>query len=168
VRLYAIRHAQPEEPDENDPDDDPSLTKEGRKAAETLGEWMADKGEIPTIFYVSPKARTQETAEIVAQAIVDAGFVKPEMETDVSIGPHMSIKGLVERVASDKSAVRVCIVSHHESLEHGMRVLNREPWIHMDIFAEGEMRVLKIDRKDFTWKEHRRVAPSDLGGYDNY
>lgn len=166
MRMYLIRHAEPEDGDYDE--DDPGITKDGRKAAQALGQWMADKDEIPTVLFASPRMRTQETAEALAQAIEDAGFVRPAIKTDVSIGPSMSIKGLVEQVAPDESMIRVGIVSHHESIEHGLRVLNLEPWIHLDIFAMCECRIMKIKRKDGTWKEHRRIAPSDLGGVDMY
>ncbi len=166
MRLYLLRHSVPEDADEGD--DDPELTKDGRKFAEALGQWMADKEEIPTVLLTSPKQRTMQTAEIVADAIGDAGLIKPEVRVDVSVGPHMSIRGCVLGAAQDKSMVRVGIVSHHESLEHGLRVLNREPWVHLDMFAMCELRIVKIKRKSGTWDEHRRVPPSDMGGDDYY
>ena len=168
MRIYVIRHAEPEDGGDYEDNDDPSLTDDGKDAATALGKWMADKEEIPTVLYASPKTRTQETAEAISQAIGDAGFAAPEVVTDVSIGPHMSIKGLVERVKDDDAQVRVGIVSHHESIEHGLRVLNLEPWIHLDILAMCECRILKVKRKSGEWEEHRRVSPSDLGGVDMY
>jgi phosphohistidine phosphatase SixA len=167
MRVYVVRHATPEDNDyELEPD--PELDKEGRKQAKALAAWMVDKEEIPTVLLTSPAARTQQTAKIIAEEIAAGGFAAPEIVTDVSLGPEMSIKAAVERAAADKSMVRVGIVSHHESIEHGMRVLNLEPWIHFDMMAQCELRILKVDRKDFTWKEHRRIAPSDIGGNDRY
>lgn len=169
MRFYLVRHAQPEEFDPDDEDPDPELTDEGKAAAQALGKWMVDKEEVPTVLYASPKVRTQQTAEIIAGAIEDAGLLRPEIETDVSIGPHMSIKGLVEQTLADESKVRVGIVTHHESLEHGLRVLGRQPWVHLDMFAQCELRIVKMKRKDGgDWEEHRRVEPSNLGGLDHY
>lgn len=160
MRIYLVRHSIPED-DDDDPD--PGLTKGGVKLVERLAEWMVAKDEVPNAIYASPKMRTQETAEILKDAL---GL--PEVKTDPSIGPSMSIRGLVTQVAQDKAMTRVMIVSHHETMEHGLRVLNLEPWIHFDIFAMGELRIMKVDRKDGQWNEHRRVMPSDLGGDDNY
>lgn len=167
MRLYLIRHSVPEQ---NDPDDDedPELSDEGKEIAAALGQWMIDKEEIPTVLIASPRMRTQETAAIVADTIEGGGFARPDIQTDSSIGPHMSIKGAVEKIAADKAMVRVGIVSHHESLEHGLRVLDREPYVHLDIFAQGELRIVKVRRKTGEWKEHRRVQPSDLGLDDHY
>jgi hypothetical protein len=78
------------------------------------------------------------------------------------------VKKLVEQVAQDKSMTRVGIVSHHESIEHGLRVMNLEPWIHFDMFAQCELRIIRVKRKNLVWDEHRRVMPSDLGGRDKY
>lgn len=167
MRIYVIRHATPE-PIEEDTEADPELTKEGRQQAKALGEWMVDKEEIPTVLLTSPSARTQETAELIAASIRAGGFAPPSIVTDVGMGPHMSIKATVEKAAGDKAMVRVGIVSHHESIEHGLRVLNREPWVHLDMFAECELRILRVDREDATWKEHRRIPPSDIGGNDRY
>jgi phosphohistidine phosphatase SixA len=169
VRIFLVRHSVPEtDPDATGtkygtPGFDPPLTDEGREYAQNLAQWMLDKGEIPNSIYASPKLRTQETAEILRDKL---GL--PVVETKQSIGPQMSIKKLVEKFAGDKSMTRVCIVSHHESLEHGLRVLDREPFVHLDIFAQCELRIMKVSRKDFTWKEHNRVLPSDLNGRDYY
>jgi phosphohistidine phosphatase SixA len=169
MRIYLVRHSVPEtDPDDigtktGNPDFDPPLTDIGREYAQTLAQWMLDKDETPNIIFASPKLRTQETAEIIREAI---GL--SSVDTKHSIGPQMSIKKLVEKVAGDKSFTRVAIVSHHESIEHGLRVLNREPWVHLDMFAQCELRIMKVDRNKFTWDEHRRIVPSDLGGRDYY
>lgn len=164
MRLYVVRHSLPDYGDDpENPPEDPGLSEDGEEYARTLAAWMADKEELPNIIFSSPKLRTQQTAEIIRDA---AGL--PEVILKGSIDSDMSIKKLVEKVAADKSMTRVAIVSHHESIEHGLRVLNLEPWIHLDIFAMCELRILKVKRGKVTWSEHRRVLPSDLGGRDNY
>lgn len=165
MRVYVIRHAEPESSD-YDEDPDPGLTGEGEGAARAVGEWMARQEEIPTVLYTSPMSRTQETAEAIAQAIEDAGFAKPEIVVDVGIGPKMSIKGLIEQVAGDDSLTRVGIVSHHESITAGLRVLDRPD--HPDPLAQAELRIYRVKRKDGAWKEKKRVLPSDLEGLDHY
>jgi len=163
MRVYIVRHSVPEDVDPEDADQDPGLTDDGRAYVEALAQWMSDKDEIPSIIFASPKLRTQETAEILRDV-----FGLATVETKQSIGPSMSIKKLVERVAGDKAMTRVCIVSHHETIEHGLRVLNRDPAPHLDMFAMGELRIMKIGRSKFHWDEHRRVVPSELGGRDKY
>jgi phosphohistidine phosphatase SixA len=163
MRLYVVRHSVPADSGDYEEDPDPPLTDDGRAYAEALAQWMLDKDECPNIIFSSAKARTLETAQILCDALgLDQVILK------ASIGPQMSIKKLVEKVAADKALTRVAIVSHHESIEHGLRVLNLEPWIHLDTFAQCELRILKVDRKKLTWGEHRRVMPSDLGNRDYY
>lgn len=164
MRVYLIRHSLPDYGDDpENPPEDPPLSDDGREWAQNLAQWMLDKDECPNILFASPKLRTQETAEILKEA-----FGLPEVTVKVSIDSEMSIKKLVEKVAADKSMTRVGIVTHHETIEHGLRVLNRDPWVHLDMFAMCELRIIKVDRKDLTWDEHRRIVPSDLGGRDAY
>lgn len=169
MRIYVVRHSVPENPDDapfsgGDDADDPPLTQEGREIVKNLADWMKDKGEIPSVLIASPMQRTQETAEILRDRL----DIMPRVVTDLSVGPHMSIRGLVKRVLADESMTRVGIVSHHESIEHGMRVLDMNPFVHLDQLAQGELRILKVDRETAEWDEHRRVLPSDLGGADHY
>jgi phosphohistidine phosphatase SixA len=161
MRIYVIRHSVPS--DEDYDEDDPELTKEGIAIVQSLGEWMLDKDEVPNALIASPTTRTQQTADILKDVL---GL--PNVVTDVGIGPHMSVRGLVTKIAGDKSRTRVAIVSHHESIEHGLRELNREPWIHMDELAQGELRILKVKRDTGKWNEHNRMLPSMLGHSDHY
>lgn len=165
VRIYLVRHSVPsdEVDDDGQPLPDPPLTDEGREIVANLAQWMLDKGEVPNSILASPMLRTQETAEILRDA-----FGLPDITTKQSLGPNQSIRKMVVKVAQDKSMTRTMLVSHHETNAHGQRVLNLEPWAHFDMFAQGEMRVLKVDRKSGEWKEHNRVLPSDLAGRDHY
>lgn len=166
MRLYIIRHSQPEAPTGSDDEYDgfdPPLTDDGREYALNLAQWMLDKGEVPNYIFASDKLRTQETAEIIRSTL---GL--PEVVLKASIGPQMSIKKLVEKVAADESYTRVAIVSHHETIEHGLRVLDRDPLVHLDMYAQCELRILRVKRDKVTWKEHRRIVPSQLGGRDYY
>lgn len=166
MRFYVIRHSEPDYGDDpNAPADDPGLTEDGRAYAQALAAWMMDKDEVPNSILVSPKLRCQETAEILRDAF---GMPESMVETKASMDSDMSIRKMVLKSCADKSKTRVAIVSHHESIEHGLRVLNLEPWIHLDMLCACELRILKVSRKDGTWKEHRRVMPSDLGGKDYY
>lgn len=168
MRLYLIRHSNPEDGadgagDAYETDPDPPLSKDGREYAKNLAQWMLDKGEVPNVIFSSDKLRTQETAEIIRDLL---GL--PDVVLKASIGPQMSVKKLIEKVAADKSMTRVAIVSHHETIEHGLRVLDRDPLVHLDMYAQCELRILKVKRDKFTWREHNRVLPSELGGRDYY
>jgi len=168
VRFYVVRHSIPEPREDgqqaNGDDFDPGLTKEGREIVKALAAWMLDKDEVPNLIYASPALRTQETAQCLLEETGIAG----DVQVLDSMGPHMSIRGAVLKLAQDKSLTRVCLVSHHESISMGLRELNGEPWPHLDQFSQGELRILRVKRKSGRWDEHRRMLPSDLGLYDYY
>lgn len=174
MKLYVIRHSVREEPKDfshaEDGDLEAELTDEGIELAAAMGQWMADNDEIPNVLITSPAVRTLQTAEEIVRSITEAGYIAPDIQTDVTIGPKMSIRGLVQRLAVDKSQKRIAIVSHHESIENGLKALlvdnGDEP--HVDMPAAAEMRVLKVDRDSGAWKEKQRVRPSDLGLADHY
>jgi phosphohistidine phosphatase SixA len=166
VRFYVIRHSQPDYGDDpENPPEDPGLTPDGREWVSNLAQWMLETEEIPNSFLVSPKLRCQETAEILRDAL---GLPASAVQTKASMDSDMSIRKMVLKACADKSMTRVAIVSHHESIEHGLRVLNLESQARPDMLAMAELRILKVDRKDGTWKDHNRVFPSDLGGRDHY
>jgi phosphohistidine phosphatase SixA len=171
VRVYLVRHSVPKVPDPDDPNPDPGLSDEGRGYVQNLAQWMLDKDEVPNVIFASPKARTQETAEILRDAfglpeVVTKGSIGPQVITKGSIGPQMSITKLLTKVANDRAMTRVMIVSHHETIGQGLRVLDVPN--HPDPLAQSELRVMKVKRKDVSWKEHCRILPSELGGWDHY
>jgi phosphohistidine phosphatase len=165
MKVFVVRHSVPEDGDDYEENPDPPLSKEGREIAEALGKWMLEAEVLPNFIWVSPKLRTQETAEIIRDAI---GLPEEAVEVKGSMDSDMSIRKMVLKAAGDKSVTRLMIVSHHESIEHGLRVLNRDPWVHLDQFAMGELRQIDVDREDGSWEEHLRMMPSDLGGKDHY
>ena len=169
MKFFVVRHSVPKEVEtdsflSDDDADDPPLTDEGKKIVEALADWMRDADEMPSILIASPMQRTQETAAILRDKL----DVLPKVVTDPTIGPHASIRGLILRATADKSMVRVGIVSHHESIEHGLRVLGLNPFVHLDMFAQGELRIFHIDRETGEWDEHLRMQPSDFGLTDHY
>jgi phosphohistidine phosphatase SixA len=174
MRLYLIRHSIREpsedfsEAEEGDPEAE--LTEDGEEIAKSLGQWMADSGEIPSVIYASPTVRTNQTAELIASTIGEAGFAAPDVKTDASVGPYQSIRGLIQKLAADDSQKRVAIVSHRGSIVNGLKALridNQEEG-KVDNPAMGEMRVVKVKRGSGRWEEKQRVRPSDMGHVDQY
>lgn len=170
MKLYIVRHSVRETPDDfgdaEEGDPEAELTEEGEEIARSLGKWMAENEEIPSVLISSPAVRAQQTAELIAEELEEAGFAPPDIRTDVGIGPHMSIRACVLECLADESMGQVGIVSHRDSIANGLRELGDgdkpEP------MAMGEMRVLKIRRKNGKWKERQRNLPSDRGQYDSY
>ena len=69
MKIFVVRHSVPEDGGDYEEDPDPPLSKPGREIAEALGKWMVEAEVLPNFIWVSPKLRTQETAEIIRDAI---------------------------------------------------------------------------------------------------
>lgn len=170
--VYLIRHSTRETPEdfedaeEGDPDAD--LTKEGEAIAKSLGQWMADNDEIPSLLIASDAVRGQQTAQLIAAAIEEAGFAPPDVETDASIGPHMSIRGTLMKKLADKAVEKVALVSHKGSIQMGLQQMGGDDKKKPTPMAMGELRILKVKRKSGKWKQQKQILPSDLGHPDSY
>jgi phosphohistidine phosphatase SixA len=170
-----MRHAPREVPTDvaemEDGDPAAELTPEGALIATAMGEWLAEKGEIPSVIYASDAVRTQMTAESVAKAIEDAGFVAPKVKTDVGIGSHKSIRALILKVGANGEK-KVMLVSHKETIMMGLKALevdnNDNKAEKPDPHAAGEIRIYDVKRKNGNWSEDKRVRPSDIGFDDVY
>jgi phosphohistidine phosphatase len=88
LELYLLRHAHAGDSSKWDGlDSERPLSQKGRRQAERLGAFLADRGFAPDAIVTSPKLRARQTAELVADAIgiavhVDdrlAGSLDPEM-----------------------------------------------------------------------------------------
>ena len=70
IELYLLRHAHAGNPSEWTGDDAKRpLSKKGRRQAEMLGQFMAQRGFAPDSIVTSPKLRARQTAEIFADAL---------------------------------------------------------------------------------------------------
>ncbi len=70
LELYLLRHAHAGNPAAWDgPDSERPLSQKGRRQAERLGAFLAERAFAPDAIVSSPKLRARQTAEIVADAL---------------------------------------------------------------------------------------------------
>ena len=70
LELYLLRHAHAGDSTKWDgPDSERPLSQKGRRQAERLGAFLAERGFAPDAIVTSPKLRARQTAELVADAI---------------------------------------------------------------------------------------------------
>lgn len=103
-----IRHAKAEA---SVPDIARPLTREGRRDARTIGEWLA-RHAAPDLVVISPAVRARETWECAADglAAATATWVDDRVYTN-------TMSGLVEAVrACDESLTTVALVGHNPSV----------------------------------------------------
>lgn len=174
MKIYLIRHGIRETPDDfseaEEGDPEAGLTEEGEALATSVGEWMAKNDAVPTLILASPTARTQQTAELIADAIRDGGYAPPPVKVESSVGPFSSIRGLLLKLGKDEEKKRVAIVTHKGTIVNGLKALNvdNEAGEKVDPPAMGELRMLRVDRETGAWTVKYRVRPSDLGHPDLY
>ena len=63
LRLVLIRHAKSSWDDFSIEDHDRQLNERGRRSAPAIGQWIADRGDIPTEVLCSDAKRTRETLD---------------------------------------------------------------------------------------------------------
>ena len=70
LELYLLRHAHAGDPHAWDgPDSERPLSPKGRRQAQRLGAFLAERSFAPDAIVTSPKLRAKQTAEIVADAL---------------------------------------------------------------------------------------------------
>ena len=66
VRITLFRHARAETPTADIADFDRGLASRGRRNADRMGRFVADRGLIPDLVIVSPSLRTRQTFELAS------------------------------------------------------------------------------------------------------
>ena len=70
LEIYLLRHAHAGDSSAWDgPDDERPLSPKGRRQAQNLGQFLADRAFVADAVLSSPKVRARQTAEIVADAL---------------------------------------------------------------------------------------------------
>lgn len=67
LRLVLIRHAKSSWDDFSIEDHDRHLNERGRRSAPAIGQWIADRGDIPTEVLCSDAKRTRETLDLLME-----------------------------------------------------------------------------------------------------
>jgi len=174
VKIYALRHGYAGDyigKDEsanfvhNPQDLARVLLPDGIAAAKAMAGWMRENDEIPTVIFHSPVIRAKQTARIIGRELGVRAIEEPNLAID------KPWEMVVKKIAADDGMKRVAVVAHSDNTVPGMRALNflsGEDKFQVDPIAMAELRVLRVDRKSFTWDEEQRVLPSDLGETDFY
>ena len=106
LEIYLLRHAHAGNPDQWTGDDaDRPLSAKGRKQAERLGRFLAERGFRPDAIVTSPKVRAHQTAELVAAPL------KARVETDHRLASSLDVDLLAE-VVDEAGGGRVMLVGH--------------------------------------------------------
>ena len=117
--LFILRHAKSSWSDPDLADFDRPLNDRGERAAQFMGELMADKGFAPDVILSSPAVRARQTALLVK----DAGGVLSDLVFDDRIyeaSPH-SLRQVVSEIAD--SFPSAMLIGHNPGIEGFIRFL---------------------------------------------
>lgn len=156
MKLYVMRHGYAGKP-ESDPaaERDRPLLAEGRATVLAIAKEMSNQDEIPNVIFCSPFARTVQTADIVGKAL---GI---QVNVIGDLAPMRPLEETVATLVGYDKLKRVLLVGHVDNTTPSMNELGGDTkW---DDLVMGEVRRVKIDRKDATWKLKWALKPSDLG-----
>jgi phosphohistidine phosphatase len=110
--LLLLRHAKSSWADEHAPDFDRKLAPRGRKAAATIGAWLAEQGLQPEVVLSSSARRTRDTVAGLGAVVEHAEVIYDD--TLYLAEPE----AILRRIAKLKPAVgRVLVVGHNPGLE---------------------------------------------------
>lgn len=131
------------------------LTPEGKSTARAIAEAMGDLGEIPSVIFCSPFARTIQTADIVGKAL----GVKVDILGDLA--PNIPLEETILNMIGADHLKRVMIVGHVDNTTPAFQAFeSKEKW---EPLVRAEIRRLEIDRKDACWELKWCLCPADLG-----
>jgi phosphohistidine phosphatase len=106
LELYLLRHAHAGDSSKWDgPDSERPLSPKGRRQAERLGSFLAERGFTPDAIVTSPKLRARQTAQLVADALGIAISVDDRLEGPLD-------PDLVGQIAEHVGGNSVVLVGH--------------------------------------------------------
>ncbi len=109
IALHLLRHAHAGDPAKWDADDaSRPLSEKGRRQAKDLGGLLAVIDEPPDLFITSPKARSVQTAEIVAKAMRD----RVKVVVDDRLGGALDLAAVNAILEDAGPSYRPCLVGH--------------------------------------------------------
>ncbi len=117
-RLILIRHAKSGWDDFEADDHERVLTKRGREASTTIGNWLKQMDYIPDRFLVSDAARTQETSNLLKNALGSDAPI--ELKSSLY---HASPDTILDQVLQYEGDDVLAVIGHNPGLAmlaHGL------------------------------------------------
>lgn len=117
--LYLLRHAKSSWKDKTLADIERPLNRRGRKASESLGDFLRKQKIVPDLVLSSSAVRARQTAEIV----LETARVSTELRFDERIYEAGSNRLLAVVRQIEKSKQAVLLVGHNPGLEEFLNLL---------------------------------------------
>lgn len=138
------------------------LSAEGRATAKAIAKAMLDAGEVPSVIFCSPFARTTQTADIYGLAFSQSTGDRVSVNSVGDFAPDRPLElGIAGLIGSDKLR-RVMIVGHVDNTTPAFNTFADDDGAWPDLVM-AEVRRIEIDRKSCKWDLRWALRPSDLG-----
>lgn len=121
-RLILTRHAKSAWDDPRIEDHDRPLNARGRRAARSLGDWLASRGYDPEEVLCSTATRTRDTWDLVARAVFET---RPELHLCPDL--YLSSAEVMRQVLAKASAPTVMMIGHNPGIAELARELCARP-----------------------------------------
>jgi phosphohistidine phosphatase len=161
LSLILFRHAKSDWQAEYGQDDrQRPLSRRGCRAARTMGQFLANVGQVPQVAMTSPAVRAQRTLELA----VGAG--RWSCEVQVHPGLYGEAVDLLAEIQAVPSAVRTLVlVGHEPSWSSGARLLTGAAQIRLPTasmlrleFGADQWRAIEPSTATITWLMVPRLA----------
>jgi phosphohistidine phosphatase len=140
-RLVLLRHAKSAYPDDV-PDHDRPLAARGRRDAPAVGRWLAERGDLPDMAFVSSAARAQETF-----ALVNAQLAEPIPYTVTSDLYGAGAGDLLDLVRNlDDDLASALIVGHNPGIGMLASLLDQRQAGYLE-FKTSAIAVMDVGRR---------------------
>jgi phosphohistidine phosphatase len=110
--LYLLRHAKAAPPEEAAGDRERPLEQRGRRAAQAVAAWIAERRLSPELVLCSPALRTRQTLDLVAPAFARPPRIRIEEALYLATAPQL----LARLRQLPETASSVMLVGHNPGL----------------------------------------------------
>lgn len=110
-RLILTRHAKSDWDNPGGPDSERPLNARGRRAAISLGDWLASRGYEPEEVLCSPARRTRETWELAETAVMET---RPALRLDAAL--YEATPEAMLRVLRSAEQQTVMMIGHNPAI----------------------------------------------------
>lgn len=148
--LYILRHAKAA-PEDGEGDGERPLTKRGRKAAATLGEYLAGLQPPPRLVLCSSSRRTRETLDEVLPALERA----PQLVYEDALYLASASRLLDRLQRLPEAADSVLLIGHNPGLHQLAAALASEPGALAEGFPTAALAVLRVASRWSALRAHQ-------------
>src|ERR1044072_9974015 len=147
--LFLLRHAKSSWKDETLPDFERPLSRRGKRAAETIGQYFRTSSIVPELILCSPAERTRETVGLVVKAA--RWNVEVRYDQRIYEASAQRLAEVVSQIDNDRKVAM--LVGHNPGLEDLLLLFTGNT----DVMPTGAIAKLLLKTTKWTSASERRT-----------